>query len=272
MEYTLDISFPPLPSTVTKVGELIASGETDPNALVDIVKRDPVVSINVLQRVNSAYYGVRRSVDSVEQAVRLLGFTEVTTIAIIEGMSKMQNRFTLQSRSIFRDILRSAVFTGRFAQKFSEALSLPWEWTRPSFSAGLLYATGRLVLLHAMPGTYAELVQEIGAPLPTADDESRVFGPSHETLAPRLCAHWKLPTRLCDILCAVPTPMEVSDGPLRTLARTIRSGSQLARQDLAGEPLATPDDLQPIDADDLDALVTEGAEDAAAYSVEVGCL
>lgn len=272
MEYTLDISFLPLPSTVTKVGELIASGDPDPAPLAKIVKRDSMISINVLRRVNSAYYGVRRSVESVRQAVHLLGFTEVSTIVLIEGMSTMQSRFPLRSRSAFQNILQSAVFTGRFAQKLTERLEVSWNWTRPSFSSGLLYAAARLVLLHDSPTKYATLAEDSDGALPSAADEKRELGQSHETLAPRLCAHWNLPSRICSILCAAPDPDAVSDGPLSILARAVWIGSHLSVQDLANRDLTVPERAYALGGNDIDTLVLDVASDASAYAVEVGCI
>ena len=75
----MDVSFPPLSSTMVEVEKVIASSRTDPDPLVDIVKRDPSTSVNVLRRANSAYYGLRHEVESVEHAVRLLGFIEMNS-------------------------------------------------------------------------------------------------------------------------------------------------------------------------------------------------
>lgn len=272
MNYALDVSCPPLPTTVSDVGELIASGDPDTASLVDIVKRDSMISINVLRRVNSAYYGMRRSVERVEQAVHLLGFTEVSTIVLIEGMNTMQSRFTLRARNVFHDILRSAVFTGRFTQEFAKELDVPWEWTRPSFSSGLLFASGRLVLLHNAPTQYATLAEDSDGPLPSADEEGRALGQSHETLAPRLCAHWSLPSRICSILCAAPTPDDVSDGPLSTLARSVWLGSHLSVQDLAHRDLTVPERAYALGGDDIDTRALNVASDASSYAAEVGCL
>ena len=82
-------------------------------------------------------------------------------------------------------ILRVSSFTGRFAQQLARKLDLVDEWTRLSFSVGLIHAMGRLVLLHAAPDPYGTLADEQDAPLPAADDEHRLFGESHRTLALR---------------------------------------------------------------------------------------
>ena len=180
----LEASFPTLSSTIKEVEELIASGQTDPEPLIEIVKGCPSMSLNILRRANSAYYGLRHEVESVEQAVRLLGFIEVTSIVILEGANEMRDQLTNHTDLLDR-ILRVSSFTGRFAQQLARKLDLVNEWTRLSFSVGLIHAMGRLVLLHTAPDPYGTLADERDAPLPAADDEHRLFGESHRTLALR---------------------------------------------------------------------------------------
>lgn len=266
-ERTLDISFPSLPSTVTEVQSFIGSGKTNPEPLVEIIERDPSVSVNVLRRANSAYYGLRREVESVDHAVRLLGFIEICAITMIEGMDKMRQRFS-QHPAIFRSVLREAVFTGRFAQKMTAALDLPLEWRRPSFLAGSIYVMGRLVLLYAAPTRYEELVAQFEAPLPTTDAERCAFGVSHRSLAPLASDRWGLPDRICSVLRVAEEPAPAPQGPRRTLALSLRSGSHFARQDMTEEPFTLPETLKEVGGEAIEARAAEVAEDVSSYVTE----
>lgn len=266
---TLDISFPTLPSTMSEVEEFIASGQTDPEPLIDIIKRDPSTSVNVLRRANSAYYGVQREVDSVGQAVRLLGFIEVTSIVMLDGVNEMREQFTANA-DLLRRIMHTSVFTGRFAQQLARQLGLADEWTRPAFSAGFIHVMGRLVLLYSAPDRYETLVEAQDELLPGADAERRVFGESHRTLAPRASDHWNLPDRIHSILESAADPSDLSDDDRKTLAIAIRTGSRLAQQDLAGEPFAPAEVLPQIDNSSFEEVVLEAAEDAKEYASSVG--
>jgi HD-like signal output (HDOD) protein len=276
-DYALDFSFPSLPASVHKVGNLVASGETDTDALTEVVRRDPSVTVNVLQRVNSAYYGIRRDVESIEQAVRLLGFVEVCAIALIEGMNAMGRDFTTQT-PIFRRILQSSVFTGRFTENMAQEIDLPAEETRLSFSSGLIHGTGRLVLLHTAPKRYADLVAESGDPLPDVDGEQDAFGAHHWTLAREACEYWELSDRICSVLEAGEASEPDTASPEGLLGRVMQAGSSLAVQDLTDEPFELPSGLDGLGAratpDDADPrpLVEEAAEDASLYASGVGSL
>jgi HD-like signal output (HDOD) protein len=266
---TLDVSFPTLPSTIEEVEELIATGQTDPDPLIEIVKQCPSTSVNVLRRANSAYYGLRHEVESVEQAVRLLGFIEVTSIVILEGANEMREQLTNHTGLLDR-ILHASIFTGRFTQKLIRQLDLADEWIRLAFSVGLIHVMGRLVLLYSDPDQYGPLADQQDLPLPAAADERRLFGESHRTLALLASEHWGLSDRICSVLRGAITPSDLPAGRRRTLAVTVRAGSDLAQCDLEGDSFALPDNLPMAETGLSEELVVVAAEDAKDYAANLG--
>ncbi|WP_232798295.1 HDOD domain-containing protein [Salinibacter altiplanensis] len=269
LEQDLALTFPTLPSTISKVEEFIASGQTDPAPLVEIVERDPSVSLNVLRRVNSPYHGLQREVESIDRAVRLLGFVEVSSIAMIEGVEELQDHFDSHS-TLLRQIAHSAVFTGRFAQGLTEALDVGEDWARIAFSAGFLHAMGRLVLLHIQPDRYATLAEADTRPLPGTEAETHAFGENYRTLAPQAADHWNLPERICSVLQIAANPTDRPESPGKTLGVSIQNGSDLARRDLTEDFAGSLETAGETSAADIDHLVAKVAQDASLYASEVG--
>jgi len=268
-EQGLTLTFPTLPSTISKVEDFIASGRTDPEPLIEIVEQDPSVSLNVLRRVNSPYHGLRREVESIDRAVRLLGFVEVSSIIMIEGVEELRSHFDSHS-ILLRQIAHTAVFTGRFAQELTKALDVSQDWIRLAFSAGFIHAMGRLVLLHIQPERYATLAETSPMPLPDTETEAQAFGENYRTLAPQAADHWTLPERVRSVLQIAASPTDESESPSKMLAVSIRNGSDLARRDLAenfASSLNPPDDAPASSVDDLLATV---AQDASTYASDVG--
>lgn len=266
---TLDVSFPSLPTTIEEVEELIATGQTDPDQLIDIVKRCPSTSVNVLRRANSAYYGLRHEVESVEQAVRLLGFIEVTSIVILEGANEMREQLTNHTDLLDR-IMYVSIFTGRFTQQLARQVDLADEWVRLAFSVGLIHVMGRLVLLYSDPDQYGPLAEEKNPSLPAAEDERRLFGESHRTLALLASEHWGLSDRVCSVLRGAIALSDLPDGRRRTLAVTTRAGSALAQRDRNGDAFELPEDLPMAETGLSEELVVVAAEDARNYSANLG--
>lgn len=264
----LDITFPTLPSTISKVQEFIAAGRTDPAPLIEIVKQDPSASVNVLRRANSAYYGVRREVDSIDQAVRLLGYVEISSIVMIDGVRELREDFR-SHRAVLTRIAHTATFTGRFARRLLDRLGAPDERVRVAFATGFICGMARLILLHLVADQYESLAESSDLPLPAAGTEKRTFGESYRTLAPQASTQWGLPERISEILNVVAGSEEEVDASQKTLAVAIRAGSDIARQDLEDEmdPEGRLDEIQNPAVKDLVGVV---AEEASTYAEEVG--
>ena len=271
----LTLTFPTLPSTISKVEEFIASGQTDPAPLIDIVEHDPSVSLNVLRRVNSPYHGLQREVESIDRAVRLLGFVEVSSIVMIEGVEELREHFDAHS-ALLRQIAHSAVFTGRFAQGLTKALDVEEDWTRLAFSAGFIHAMGRLVLLHVQPDRYATLAEAGTMPLPDTEAEAHAFGENYRTLAPQAADHWELPERVCSVLQIAANPADEPESPSKMLGVSIRNGGDLARRDLDENFAASLDapegseNSEDSSVSRIDDLMMTVAQDASTYASEVG--
>jgi HD-like signal output (HDOD) protein len=73
---------PSLPEVVTQVVKLV----NDPNARSDqinqIMSKDAAMAAKMLRMVNSVYYGLKEPVNSLDQAIAILGFKTVRSIAL----------------------------------------------------------------------------------------------------------------------------------------------------------------------------------------------
>ena len=78
-----------LPEVTREIMRLADDPATTGEDLADVLRRDPSLSARVLKVVNSAIYGVRREVTSVDGAVVVLGFGAVKNIAIAAGFSRL---------------------------------------------------------------------------------------------------------------------------------------------------------------------------------------
>ncbi len=75
-------SLPPLPQTVTEIEKAYQNPDVSSKEIAKIVEKDPMVVADLLKLLNSAFYGLRREITSVEQAVSLLGLRSVKDLVI----------------------------------------------------------------------------------------------------------------------------------------------------------------------------------------------
>lgn len=179
-----NLRFPPLPKTLEEVSKLISEHADLPDTprLADIVGADPIVAAFVLRRVNSVHHSVRRSVDDVPKAVRLLGYQEVVNIALAVGMMQLEEFMATEERTtIFQDIMKASIGAAYFAQELAVPLRLPQK--NKAFIVGLQHAVGRLVLLYNRA-----IMKPSGPPPPTTSLRAL---PTSAGSSARTIANWE---------------------------------------------------------------------------------
>lgn len=66
-------SLPPLPKTLLKIIEFENTGDLQPEVLLNIIEKDPLVISTLLKAANSSLFGFRGSVETPSRAINLLG-------------------------------------------------------------------------------------------------------------------------------------------------------------------------------------------------------
>lgn len=185
------VTLPSLPTTVARIVELVNDPQCSLLDVGKVVATDPAIALKTLRLANSAYYGLRQKVTSVEQAVVLLGLkvikNMVFTATVFETLRTEMGAF-----------LQHSVATGMAMRVLAESsraatLSSPDE----AFVYGLLHDVGKIVFEQFFPTEFklvAKAVQEDGAQWYEA--ERAVLGVDHAQMGARLAQNWKLPEDL----------------------------------------------------------------------------
>ena len=75
-------SLPALSESLMKIEELYAQGQPEAQDLVKIIESDPVLTANILAKVNAPFYGFSKNIVSIFQAVILFGPTTIRGFAL----------------------------------------------------------------------------------------------------------------------------------------------------------------------------------------------
>lgn len=191
-------NLPPLPSVYQDLRDCLADHKNFTiDQVVEIVRGDAAMSIDLLHWANSALFGQRRKVDTVKRAVVLLGIDVVESLVLSEAITRTIGALTKQtsgfdSRDLQRHSMGCAIIARLLAETFSA--SQP-ELADRVFIAGLLHDIGLL----AEAGLFAEQfakVQETAAAkkLLLVEAESEVLQTSHPEIGAILAEWWSLPS------------------------------------------------------------------------------
>ena len=185
-------SLPTLPTAVAQLSKLIASPTASARDFEAVIKPDPSLTANLLRLANSAYFGLRREVTSVKQAITLLGNKRVFEIAASAGFSRvipaMLPGYRIQSSDFWLHSIAVAVLAERLAAELRiKAPGL-------LFTAGLLHDLGKLAIGSFLEEEETELLQRLANDdIAFSTAEKELLGTDHSEVGEELAEQWDLP-------------------------------------------------------------------------------
>ena len=159
------------------------------SAVSELVGADPALTADVLRMANSPLYGRQREIDSLQQAMALLGMDRVRGIVLTVAMRDFS--CSAKASPVFQQCWRHSLGCGVIAGYLAAAASRDRD---TGYTIGLLHDAGRLALLAAKPHSYGRLLKAGAASvLEMWDNERELFGVDHCEAGGWLAEAWRLP-------------------------------------------------------------------------------
>lgn len=206
----------------------------DPNAsaaqVASVLAEDPAMSVKVLKLTNSAFYGLAREVESVRQAVVIVGMEAVKNLVLSASVLDMFKSDELDQEyqeAFWRHSLATAFCCRLLARNLkSRGIVDP----DSIFSAGLLHDIGKLIICCFLPTEYEKLKADRDADNESLDHqvEERILKYNHAQIGGFLAVQWKLPAKLGEAIAYHHHPqLTESDSPI---AYIVHIGNWLAKR------------------------------------------
>ncbi len=197
---------------ITYVSELISiprtaiellSGGTDSKTaaqkLIHLVESDPVLTAKLLSTANSAFYGLRWEVASIQQAVLTLGVDEVNRLVLAYQLR--QQIFTLDSRQkeFLSKVWKHSVVTAAVSRLIKQYIH--YHSNGEEFTGGILHDFGKILLAHHFPKELDEIRDLIArTSMNDIAAERQILGIDHAEIGGILAAQWELPLSITEIM------------------------------------------------------------------------
>ncbi|MEH6472487.1 MAG: response regulator [Halopseudomonas sp.] len=186
-----------LPSPPTVYHELnraLEKDTTDSAVITHIIEQDMAIAAKLLHLVNSAFFGLRRRVASLEQAVSLLGVRQIRDIVlathVFEGFPKTKNGNGLN----LERLREHSVAVGKLARSIMLEEGGSRDLADQAFVGGLLHSFGMLVLAANGFEKYNKAVDYCHRKNRTlAEVEKVLFGVTHPEAGAYILGLWKIP-------------------------------------------------------------------------------
>lgn len=184
------------PSVVTSLMQTVDDRFANFNDIAALIRQDPALTSELIKVCNSAVYYVSGDpVCSVEEAVKLVGTEQVTSLCLAlcacNATSGLSNE-VIELKHYWHHCLLTACLSSVLAGE------LPCTSRGAAFTGGLLHDIGQLPLFYHYPSESMEVLEkcQLYPDLRVVEAERAIFGFTHEEVGMRLADKWNFPPQL----------------------------------------------------------------------------
>lgn len=234
---------PPFPPVANRVLSLVTNDSIAASQISAVIKIDPTFTAEILRVANSALFGFRREIATVEHAVTALGLNRVKTMATLIALNGMvKPALKMQSlRRVWIHNLVTAILSEELARGADSCVET-------AYTAGLLHNLGMLGLMSAYPEEYSRMLEvssECGFDLILTERD--LFEVDHCAAGAYLAEEWNFPDVIIEAIATHHDP----PGKGSSLSNLLRVAWRLA--DVLGFAALPPD--KPFSYGELLALI-----------------
>lgn len=191
---------PAFPKSVQQVVILTSDINASAKDIVRVIECDPVMTVKILQAINSAFYGLPKKITSVQRAVVHIGLNTIKNLALgvaAMGMLNTQNKANFNTSQF----LLHSLTTAAISKQLAEMLKLSSAECSDSFVAGLLHDFGKVVFVEFMPDEFKSALEKSKTlQIPLHQAELEFIGINHAQAGKILAEKWGLSEPLIDAI------------------------------------------------------------------------
>lgn len=223
---------PTVPSVTQRVIASFSSEDVTLGEIAELLETDPVLSAKLLRLANSAYFQVSRSIESVDEAIHILGMAMVRNLVLAGGMV---GAFVNTPGMDLHAFWTYSLYTACSARWLADYTGVNRDLV---FTVGLIHGIGQLHMHSAAPAAMVALDQQFPPLHPDrAQAETQSLGFHFLNVSAALARRWNFPLSLVEALEQVADPLHAP--AFSAVAATVHLGSWHARNTVARTPPET---------------------------------
>ena len=190
---------PAFPATTQKVAALLRNDDYAVADVANVIKYDQAIAANILKISNSAYFGARQKIKSIQDAVVYLGQQQliraVQTAGVSRYFSKGGKGYVAQSKDLWEHSVAVALMSQILSRKI-QSREDPVLYT-----AALLHDVGKLILGEYVHESFEKIMYRVKqGKCSFLEAEEAILGINHADLGGRIATHWNFPADIRDAI------------------------------------------------------------------------
>lgn len=197
-------SLPTLPKLYQNLKDELSKDDPNNHVIATVINSDIGMTAKILQIINSAFFGLRRSVSDVPDAVRMIGTDTIKALTLSVGVFA-QIKIPRELAPHLNRIWQNSTEVGLTAKAISshEGSVMNDE----AFTVGFLHNVGTLVMLLNMPHRFHEVAQLMRTEsISRFDAEIIAYGTTHGAIGAYLLGLWGLPRNMVEAVAFYERP------------------------------------------------------------------
>jgi putative nucleotidyltransferase with HDIG domain len=191
-------NIPAFPAVAMKVVALMDSPNYSIMDVADLVKYDQAITANILRICNSAYFGLRHKVVTINDAVMRLGQQNIVRAVQAAGAStfyKKAKGYGLEANKLWEHSVGVALMTQILSRRIFKCEDAKL------YTTALLHDIGKVIMGEFVDESFPQihdLVSKEG--ISFLDAEEKIIGINHADLGGRMASQWNFPKDMMDAI------------------------------------------------------------------------
>lgn len=204
---------PTMPTIAAKVMQIVNDPHSSAEDVAKFISRDVALTSKVLRLANSAFYGIPRTISSVNSAIVILGFNTIRSLVLSASVLKVfpskPGLVSFDRKAFWKHSFMVGIASRMLAQMYRRKKMIDME---TAFSAGLLHDIGKIILEQYANDDYAPVLKAAKEKnLPLVMVEKSLLGMSHADVSGMLIDKWQMPNELRLPIVNHHSPLEDKD-------------------------------------------------------------
>jgi putative nucleotidyltransferase with HDIG domain len=186
-------SLPQFPENILTIQKMINDPRSDMGQIARYISQDPAMTADLLKIVNSAQYMLAKKVDTIAEAVKMVGIRGIKNLLYSYGTQKILGDDTNDKRTLWEHSYKVAFYAYNMVRNFKREKNL----LDDVYVSGILHDMGKIVFSNVHPDLLNNIrtfCQEKGLPISIFEDLTA--GLNHAEIGALIAEKWNFPDPL----------------------------------------------------------------------------
>lgn len=189
------VDLPAVPMVALRVIQLIDSPNTSLDDLQKTIMADQAMTSRILKIANSSFYGIRQNIDTISEALSILGLKVTRLIVLAAATRGIYKRFGSVEQNLWEHSLGVSIAARIVGAEIAHVKR------EEAIVAGLLHDIGKVVINNSFPDKFIEIIKKIDeTKMSSMNAEQEILGFNHAEAGYFLAEKWGFPDILCEII------------------------------------------------------------------------